>query len=91
MAWIDQLFQKMVEMEASDLHMSSTVTPMFRIHGEMGMISGYDPIPPDQMMEYLKEIAPERNIKEFEHRGHLCLSRWTPESFRNIENDVRPK
>lgn len=69
MAWIDQLFKKMVEDGASDLHLSSTINPMFRIDGDMGPIEGYDPIPPDQLKEYLKEIVHESNMKQFEECG----------------------
>ncbi len=69
MAWIDQLFMKMVEMEASDLHLSSTITPMFRIHGDMQQIEGYQLITPEQMREILREIAPETNMKEFDDCG----------------------
>lgn len=65
MAWIDQLFLKMKEMGASDLHMTSTLAPMVRESGDMVSIPGYDPISPEQMAEYLKEIAPERNWKQF--------------------------
>ena len=69
MAWIDQLFKKMVEDGASDLHLSSTIRPMFRIDGDMAPIEGYDPIPPDQLKEYLKEIVHEANMKQFEDCG----------------------
>ena len=35
MAWIDALFQRMVQSGASDLHMTSNLVPMFRLHGDM--------------------------------------------------------
>lgn len=69
MAWLDTLFKKMVEDGASDLHMSSTIEPMFRTDGDMARIPGYEAIPPDKLMEYLKEIVPESNLKQFNECG----------------------
>jgi twitching motility protein PilT len=66
MAWIDALFQRMVQTGASDLHMSSTLQPMFRLHGDMVPIEGCPVITPEQMTQILMEITPERNKQEFE-------------------------
>ena len=64
MAWIDQLFLKMVKVGASDLHLSCEVRPMFRIDGNMGYVDGYKETTPEQIEEYLKEIAPKMNWDE---------------------------
>ena len=66
MAWIDALFKRMVELGASDLHMTSTQKPMFRLHGEMMPISECPPIEAEQMRQILMEVTPERNVKQFE-------------------------
>lgn len=66
MAWIDSLFQRMVQNGASDLHMSSTCTPMFRLHGDMVPVEGCSVITPEQMTQILYEIAPESNRAEYE-------------------------
>lgn len=66
MAWIDALFQRMVTTGASDLHMSSNLVPMFRLHGEMKPIEGCPVITPEQMQTILFEIAPPPNRAEFE-------------------------
>ncbi len=66
MAWLDSLFQRMVEVGASDLHMSSTLRPMFRVNGEMEPIEGSEPITSTRMLEVLYEIAPPRNKEQFE-------------------------
>ena len=66
MAWIDALFQRMVASGASDLHMSSNLVPMFRLHGEMVKIEGCPVITPEQMQAILYEIAPAANRAEYE-------------------------
>ena len=66
MAWIDSLFEKMVQSGASDLHLSSTLPPMFRLHGDIVHVEGYDAIQPDRMAQILEEIAPEMNWQEYE-------------------------
>ena len=57
MAWIDALFKRMVEVGASDLHMTSGTKPRFRLHGDIVPVHECDPIPPDQMRLILKEIC----------------------------------
>ena len=65
MAWIDALFHRMVEVGASDLHMTSGLRPLFRQSGEMTPIDGAPVIGPDEMRQVLYEITPERNRAEF--------------------------
>jgi twitching motility protein PilT len=65
MAWIDALFQRMVQEGASDLHMTSGCVPMFRLHGDMVPVEGCPVITPEQMQSVLFEIAPDDNKKQF--------------------------
>ncbi len=57
MAWIDALFKRMVEVGASDLHMTSNTKPQFRLHGDIVPVKECDAIPPDQMQLIFKEIC----------------------------------
>ena len=66
MAWIDKLFHHMVQQGASDLHMTSGVTPQFRLHGDMVPVDGAPEIPSEKLTQILYEILPERNKAEFE-------------------------
>jgi twitching motility protein PilT len=66
MAWIDELFRRMVECGASDLHMTSGLRPCFRLHGEIVPIETCPAITPEQMHQVLLEITPERYRAEFE-------------------------
>ena len=50
-----------VQMDASDLHLLSDVTPMLRIHGQLVPVPDASPVPADQMEGYLAELlSPEQ-------------------------------
>ncbi|HTL70221.1 MAG TPA: type IV pilus twitching motility protein PilT [Candidatus Eisenbacteria bacterium] len=66
MPWLDPLFKLVVEKGASDLHLSSGMPPLVRLHGSITALEGQAAIPADAMKTHLKEIAPEANWKEFE-------------------------
>ncbi|MES2124958.1 MAG: type IV pili twitching motility protein PilT, partial [Gemmatimonadota bacterium] len=66
MAWLDTHFAKMVELGASDLHVSSTMRPMFRINGDIQPVEGSEVLPASRVAEVLAEITPERNRTQFE-------------------------
>ena len=66
MARIDTFFKRMVEVEASDLHMTTGLTPYFRLHGDMVPITGAPPTTAEEMRELLFEIAPTRNQEQFD-------------------------
>ena len=66
MAKLDAFFKKMVELEASDLHLTTGVAPFFRLHGEMMPVSGASDWTAEQMRAILFEIAPEQNQREFD-------------------------
>lgn len=63
---IDRLFRKLVEVGASDLHMSSGETPMIRVDGDMARLKGESPLSADQLFELLRPIIPETNLEQFE-------------------------
>jgi twitching motility protein PilT len=65
-AWIDSLFRRMQELNASDLHMTSTVKPRLRIHGDMLPIEECPELSPEQLKQVIYEVAPKRNQTEFE-------------------------
>ena len=66
MAWIDALFKRMVELGASDLHMTAGKKPMWRMHGDMTGVDECAVIKTDQMRQILMEITPPANKQEFE-------------------------
>ena len=78
MAWIDALFNRMVEVGASDLHMTSGVKPQFRLHGDIVPIDECAEIQPDQMSQILKEIAPNKNWTQFEEEWDTDFAYYLP-------------
>jgi twitching motility protein PilT len=66
MAWIDALFKRMVELEASDLHMTSGRKPMLRLDGEMVEMGECPALAPEQMRQILMEVCPKASQKQFE-------------------------
>ncbi len=66
MAWIDELFLKMVQVNASDLHMTSGQQPRFRLHGDIVNVDGCPPLSMDQLRTVLYEITPPENRAQFD-------------------------
>ncbi len=66
---IDQLFRRMCELKASDLHLSSGNPPLVRKDGEMQPLAdNVGPLTSDMVRRLLWEIMPEVNRAEFEAR-----------------------
>jgi twitching motility protein PilT len=66
---MDALFRQMVEMRASDLHLSSGSAPMVRHDGEMKPMPGRSVLTSADLERILFPIAPERNREEFRRRS----------------------
>ncbi len=69
MARLDAFFNKMVEVGASDLHMTTGLQPYFRLDGDMIPVTGAPDWSAEEMKNVLFEIAPEGNREEFD-RDH---------------------
>ena len=66
MAAIDKLFRILSEMNGSDLHLSSGMPPMMRVHGALKRIpEGAPPFSSDDLMKLFEEISPKKNRAEF--------------------------
>ncbi len=66
MAEIDELFRKMVEMGASDLHMSVGRPPIIRESGEIVRLNDMPILTSDYNERLIMEIMPAKNIQQFE-------------------------
>ncbi|MBA3684982.1 MAG: type IV pilus twitching motility protein PilT, partial [Planctomycetes bacterium] len=66
MAWIDNLFKRMAELKAADIHMTSEHVPRIRDSGDLIEMPGIPKLTRDQVGQILMEICPERNRKQFE-------------------------
>jgi len=66
---IDRLLGKMLEMRASDLHISSGCPPMVRVDGELCKVPGFEVGTAESIQRMLLPIVPPRNREEFS-RSH---------------------
>jgi twitching motility protein PilT len=65
---MDSLFRQMVQLKASDLHLSSDSVPMLRHDGEMKEMPGRGTLTAANVEKLIGSIAPERNREEFARR-----------------------
>src|SRR6188474_1903057 len=70
MAKIDAFFNLMMEVGASDLHLTSGSQPIVRVRGDLERIN-HPPLENDALKAMLYEIAPEYKIKVFEETGDI--------------------
>jgi len=61
---IDKLLREMVELKASDMHLTVGQPIIFRVHGDIKRMS-QEPILPDMMQHFLLPTMPKRNHQEF--------------------------
>jgi len=65
---------KMVAAEGSDLHLKVGTSPMIRVHGQLGVLEGYEVLRPADTEGILREIIPEKLIDSFEEDGEADFS-----------------
>jgi len=63
---MDELFNPMLDLNASDLHLKTNKQPMIRLHGEMEWLEGFAPLSQEELWKLLSSIMPPRNLKEYE-------------------------
>jgi twitching motility protein PilT len=81
MASIDQLFRLMKEQGASDLHLSSDIQPIFRLHGEITRLN-FKPLGHDALKALLFEILTDAQKAHFEERRDLDFAYSIPDLAR---------
>jgi twitching motility protein PilT len=88
---IDRLLLKMLDLGASDLHLSTDSPPRVRVHGEMRVLPGAETMREHLLLENLYEIAPERNQQEFERRNDTDFAHQIPGVSRFRANLFRDR
>ncbi|MEM9294588.1 MAG: PilT/PilU family type 4a pilus ATPase [Planctomycetota bacterium] len=63
---LEEILQKAVDIDASDIHLISGHPPMIRVQTKMTPIEGFEDITPDQAMGYLKQMCGPDQMKVFE-------------------------
>src|SRR5256714_14298818 len=75
---VDQLLHMLVEQEASDLHLRVGEPPVFRIHGELRRLEGFDPLNDRDMYDLLSVVMNEERSVRFEQNMELDMSYAVP-------------
>ncbi len=63
---IIELFEVSIKHNASDLHISSGVSPIYRINGDLTTIPNYPPMDPETTKNLIYSVMDENQQKEFE-------------------------
>jgi twitching motility protein PilT len=79
---MNDLLEKMIELGASDLHLTVGVPPMARVHGELGPIEGYQRLDADDVRGLIYSILPQRQRERFEAELELDCSHALPGKAR---------
>jgi len=69
-----ELAKLIVELNASDLHLSVGVPPIVRIDGKLQKLEGHDPCTPSSIEETAMEFLNERHIEMLHEKGETDLS-----------------
>ncbi len=86
---IDDALRALVALDGSDLHIKVGAPPTSRVQGQLGPMSGYEPLTPKQTHQALKDIAADSSLTEFDECGEVDfsysipgLSRFRASAFR---------
>jgi twitching motility protein PilT len=75
---IEKLLLAMLELGASDLHLSTGAPPLVRLHGVMQPLAGHAAFAEDELLARLYEITPQRNRDEYESRNDTDFAHAIP-------------
>ncbi|HEY0949592.1 type IV pilus twitching motility protein PilT, partial [Nocardioides sp.] len=75
---LDDLLIHVLQVGASDLHLTVGAPPTVRLRGEMEVIPGYEPLAGDQLRRTLYGVMTERQRKVFEEELELDLAYAVP-------------
>jgi twitching motility protein PilT len=88
---IDELFQQMLDLKSSDLHLKSGKVPQVRIDGSITPLPGRPPLDASLLEQFVQSIMPERNRAEFEENNDTDFAHVVPERARmrcNVFRDL---
>ncbi len=88
---LDDLLIRMLEMKASDVHLSAGNIPIFRIHGDMRPQEDIPLLHSDEIERLLRGAMPERNRSEFVERNDTDFAYEIPDVARFRVNVFRDR
>src|SRR5947199_3831164 len=75
---IDELLERMVERDASDLHVTTGAPPVIRVRGEVERLADFDSLTPEETQQLLYRILSSEQQKLFELNRQLDFSHSIP-------------
>jgi twitching motility protein PilT len=75
---IDELLERMVEANASDLHVTTGTPPAIRVRGEVERLEGFDALTAEETQQLLYRILSSEQQKNFELNRQLDFSYSIP-------------
>src|SRR4051794_13875953 len=75
---IDELLERMVEVNASDLHVTTGTPPAIRVRGEVERLEGFDALSAEETQQLLYRILSSEQQKNFELKRQLDFSYSMP-------------
>src|SRR3954463_10961784 len=75
---IDELLERMVEANASDLHVTTGTPPAIRVRGEVERLEGFDALTAEETQQLLYRILSSEQQKNFELKRQLDFSYSMP-------------
>ena len=79
---LDGLLRRMVEVGASDLHLTADHRPIWRVDGDMQKVSDWPRLEPEGVLDLLGPVIPQRNREEFDEISDTDFAYAIPELAR---------
>ena len=81
-ARLDELLREMVEIGASDLHLTADHRPIWRVDGDMRKVGAWPRLEAEGVLELLSPVMPERNRQEFAETNDTDFAYAIPDLAR---------
>ncbi len=75
---LGEFLTAVIEMSASDLHLTGGLPPMVRVHGELEPLQGYRKLLPKDLQELIYAMLTQKQREQFESNMELDLSYAMP-------------
>ena len=79
---VQELLNNVLEMDASDLHLTAGAAPTIRIHGDLKPVDGYNPMEPEELRRMVYAILTQAQRERLEQDLELDLSYSLPGKAR---------
>jgi twitching motility protein PilT len=89
---LDRMLHRLVELGGSDLHLTSSLPPMVRLHGDLAPLAEFPaPLASEHILLMCEEVAPAPNRKEFREESDTDLAYELPGVARFRVNVFRDR